>query len=669
MQPWMLQAAKKAETLFEKHGVKLTLGGEPTYVPLIPEGPEWNYSAVGPTKIVYARKMAALLQERAMPDSISIFSPGKLYPGEVNPRWAIRLLSRRDGKPLLGDFTSVAPASNLARITSLRREVCNRLKIPADNWVPLVDPTNPKAETWTLLLDHTKAGWQTAAWKIKPADRKISTAEGPAGLRLPLHLAPEGVVRRALTLQKLGPHIEIFLPPLLEKPFIELLRCLHESAPSKKDTIQLQGYLPIDLTHEWIVLGLTADPGVLEVNMPACDSWLEYAQWLEVLQECAEETGLCTWKQTSTKHQTGSGGGNHLLFGAPSIDENPFFTRPSWIASLLRYWQAHPSLSYLFTGTFVGPSSQAPRLDESGNALLDFEMALKYVESLPEGDQRVPLSESLRHLLTDNSGNPHRAEMSIDKFWNPASPTGCLGLVEFRAIETTPEPTWSSAIALLWVSLAAHLLKKPYRKPLESFGTELHGTYLLPTILWLDFLEVLNDLRGAGFDIEADPFSDVWNWRFPSVLEHGNKNGRLEVRRGLETWPLLSEMPNEGGMTSRFVDSSMRRLEIRLNRELMTKYHLHVNGRLVKPLPVLPDLFLAGISYRHSQLYPSLHPGIAPQTPIEIALIPKKSGKKLYFTMAWDAEEFTPTTAPLHTGKLPPARRRSDESLTYDLRF
>lgn len=661
MEPWMLQAAKKAEALFEKHGVKLTLGGEPTYVPLQPEGAEWNYSAVGPTKLGYAQKFAALLKERALPDSIALFSPGKLYPGEVNPRWAIRLLARRDGKP----FFDVAKRPTNPSLQSFRRQVSQRLGVKYE-WIEFIDPNQPDAETWSMLLDFTENGWIASEWKIRPSERKLSTAEGPAGLRLPLHLVPEGTTRRAITVQHVGDKWEIFLPPLLREPFIQLVSYLEESTAHG---IDLQGYLPIDLDYEWLALGLAADPGVLEVNIPACATWVEYAQWLEVLQECAEEIGLCSWKQLPGQQQTGSGGGNHLLFGAPSVDENPFFTRPGWVASILRYWQAHPSLSYLFTGTYVGPSSQAPRIDESGNAPIDFEMALKYVEALPEGDQRSAMSEALRHLLTDNSGNTHRSEMSIDKFWNPASPTGCLGLVEFRAIETTPEPTWSSSIALLWVCLAAQLLKKPYRKPLETFGDELHGSYLLPTIIWLDFLEVLNDLRGAGFDLDTDPFTGIWNWRFPSLLEHGDKNGRIEVRRGLETWPLLSEMPNEGGATSRFVDSSMRRIEIRLNRGLAQKYHVLVNGRAIKMLPVLPDLFLAGVSYRHSQLYPSLHPGIPPQTPVEISLIPKKGGKKKHFSMAWDADQFTPTTTPLHTGKLPPARRRSEATMTYDLRF
>ena len=163
----------------------------------------------------------------------------------------------------------------------------------------------------------------------------------------------------------------------------------------------------------------------------------------------------------------GTGGGSHLLFGGISIDENPFFTRPGWLASILRYWQHHPSLSYLFTGCYVGISSQAPRPDESGNTLLDLELAYRQLENLPAGDSRLQINELLRHLHTDVSGNTHRSETSFDKFWSP--PTGYYGLIEFRAIESLPKADWTGAVALLWRALLTYLLKQPFRERVEGF--------------------------------------------------------------------------------------------------------------------------------------------------------------------------------------------------------
>ena len=192
-------------------------------------------------------------------------------------------------------------------------------------------------------------------------------------------------------------------------------------------------------------------------------TWTEFQQWLITLEKLAETIGLRSFK--TVPQPVGTGGGSHLLFGGISVDENPFFSRPGWLASILRFWQHHPSLSYLFTGLYVGVSSQAPRPDESGNTLLDLELAYRQLEKLPAGDCRLQIHEILRHLHTDVSGNTHRSETSFDKFWNP--PTGCYGLIEFRAIESLPSANWTGAVALLWRALLTYLLKQPFPRSVE----------------------------------------------------------------------------------------------------------------------------------------------------------------------------------------------------------
>ncbi|MBV8142961.1 MAG: transglutaminase family protein [Verrucomicrobia bacterium] len=621
--------AKHVEDTLGSERVVLTMGGEPTFIPIKPEGPEWHFAAVGPTKLAYAHAFAEKMLETVAPGALTLYSPGKLYPGEVNPRWALQILHTPSQEPL--GHTDNRRESRLdgKALKSIRDQLLLELEVE-DRWLQAKDPRAPGSPVWVLPLDHKDGKWITERWNIRKVE--LLPAEGPTGLRLPLNRLPEDAIKRALVIETGKEGLVIFLPPLLIEQWERLVRVIAATVGDRY-AVEWQGYLPVDLPSTWTRLGFTADPGVLEVNLPVCKSWLEYQKWILALEERAETIGLRSFREEPLP--AGTGGGSHLLFGGFSIEENPFFTRPAWLASILRYWQHHPSLSYLFTGRYVGISSQAPRPDESGNTLLDLELAYRQLEDLPAGDSRLQINELVRHLHTDVAGNTHRSETSFDKFWSP--PTGCYGLIEFRAVESFPKADWTGAVALLWRALLAYFLKQPFRTALKDFGFDLHDKFFLPTPLWEDLTHVLSELAQFGFGFDPAVFRQIWEWRFPTMLDQEG----LTIRNALEGWPLLAETPALGGNTSRFVDTSIERLELAASSSFYQQYALFVNGRELPFRSISSKESIAGLRYRKSALYPSLHPLIGVQLPLSIVLLERESDTvhKL-FKLTAEAEKF-----------------------------
>lgn len=523
--------AQRVEAIFQKEGIPFTLGGEPTFVPVKPQGAEWLYTAVGETKLGYARRMGEFLVKSILPGAFTILTPGKLYPGEVNSRWALRMIANRDGSTLwkAGQARRRAMAPDVGKFCEA---LGNGLNLN-DHWISFIDPKRQGAPIYALPLDYKRGVWKSVRWPLEEEDRQLVGAPGFAGLRLPLFKLPPKISRRALTVEILNGELSIFLPPLPQKPFLRLIGFL-QSIVDQFVTypVCFGGYIPEDKGSLWTGATLAADPGVLEINIPPCANWETYGDWIRASTLAARRAGLRPWKNPYRDHPLGTGGGNHLVWGGPSLDANPFFSRPRWIASILRYFQAHPALSYLFIGTYIGPSSQAPRPDESAREIADLELAYRYLETLPEGkDQRVLIGDALRHLLVDVSGNAHRTEISFDKFWNPGWPSGCQGLIEFRAIESVPHPEWTNTIALLWMLIAARTLKKPFKEPLKNFGRGLHDRFFLPSMLWQDLIQVLADLKSHfGQELNQQLLFDCWNWKFPLLLDAA-KFG-LEIRQG-----------------------------------------------------------------------------------------------------------------------------------------
>ena len=661
--------AKTIEATFKKHAVKLTMGGEPTYVPIEPEGPEWSITALGPTKLKYAYAFADALIAQAIPNAVGILSPGKFYPGEVNPRWALNLVWNRDGSPLVPALA--APAVRRKRVTAaafaqLKKRLAQAFRVKL-RWLRGIDPFDESRLVAVLPLDHPRKRFTFADWKMG-ASVTLLAAEGPAGLRLPLDSIPPEISRRALTLEVIDGVLHVFLAPLLQAPLLALLEHLTAAlrdlglAPAVWG-----GYVPSDEAGQWEKLALAADPGVLEINLPPCANWRAYARWMETLERAAATAGMRSFKRPSPEEEAGTGGGNHLLFGGPSLDQNPLFTHPRWVTSMLRYWQHHPSLAYLFTGVYVGPSSQAPRPDECVTSLYDLEMAYQFLEQLPPGDHRYLISETLRHLHTDSSGNTHRSECSFDKFWNVNFDGGCRGLIEFRAVESLPRAEWMSAIALLWQALAAYLLEHPFAQPLVAHGETLHDWFFLPAGLWSDFAKVLADLDRAGFHLPAELYRAIMDWRFPVMLDYADAGATLTIRKAHEGWPLLCEQPLEGGNTSRFVDTSIERLEFTANAAFAAQGELFVQGRRLA-LERLPNRqFGVGLRYRRTALFPSLHPGIPPQMPLLLTI--RNGQATAVFKLEQERRTFRRAEEKPPARSRRPCRKLQPELLTCDLRI
>ncbi|MEB3234363.1 MAG: transglutaminase family protein [Cyanobacteriota bacterium] len=666
-------AARLEDTLVAA-GICLTLGGEPTLVPDDPDGAEWSVAADGPTKLRYARALAAQLQQRAWPNSTVIFCPGKRYDGEINPRWALRLINASDGQPLLpwpaaaGAMVSAPDSGAIASMLHSIGLVLGVVLHPLE----LVDPLDPQRQAWAVPLAWDAMRWQTLDWDLDPSRRQLSRASGPAGLRLPLQHFPEGALRQVLTIERDRQGWGLFLPPVPREPFEQLLQAI-ATACAGYALPELSGVLPLDTEGHWQVLGLTADPGVLEINLPVCHTWQQYADWLRLLEQGGAAVGLRSIKQQQGERSTGTGGGNHLLLGVPSLEQHPFFGRPAWLVGLLRYWHQHPSLSYLFSGNSVGPASQAPRCDEGSSSLLDLELAHRLLEQLPAGDHRVAIGETLRHLHADRSGNTHRSEISLDKFWNPAWSAGCQGLLEFRAIETMPDHRWSAVVALLVRALAVMLLD-PKRRPagIRDWGPQLHDRALLPSQLWADLEAVLSDLEQAGLPLPAQEFRAIWSWRFPRLLHWQQGEAELEIRLALEPWPLLCDVPVEGGNTSRFVDSSLRRFELIGNGALQRSHRLLVDGR---PLPWPPAGEPVALRYRQEALFPCLHPLLPVQLPLRLDLLPQASSTPIASWLLQQPERgFEPIDTAAAWGGVgletaPQLRPSAPGLCTLDLRF
>ena len=715
---------KQVDTELAANDVRLTQGGEPTFVSIDDmEGAEWNITALSPKKWALAEQLTWRLKDCYATGAAVFYGQGKWYPGEPLPRWALGIYWRHDGKPvwknpalIASDATPAAAttedarryAQAMARALGLADTLVieayedpllllgaeARLPVNIDPLtVPLKDadersrlrraldrgPQTPAG--FVLPLKASEAGestassgathWQSSPWPVKRERLFLLFGDSALGNRLPLASLPErlpqeiepeferdpfddrgnlhdahtaaekkrhakhaqtapektkprDVVRTALCIEVRNGRLHAFLPPFKRaEDFLNLLATLEQVTQELGPPvipIRLEGYGPPP-DPRIRALHVTPDPGVIEVNVHPCATWNELTANTLALYEASRLTRLGAEKFMLDGRHTGTGGGNHVTLGGATPADSPLLRRPDLLRSLITYWQNHPALSYLFSGSFIGPTSQAPRVDEArDDNLYELDIAFQQMalKQLAGEESLTPwlVDRLLRNLLVDLTGNTHRAEFCIDKLYSPDSATGRLGLVEFRGFEMPPHAHMSLTQMLLLRTLVARFWKTPYEGKLIRWGTQLHDRFMLPHFVAADMLDVVRDLQRAGYAFDFSWFAPFIEFRFPRYGTATYENVRLELRQAIEPWNVLGEEVNVAG-TARYVDSSVERLQVKVNGLTESRHIVACNGRALPLHPTgVPGEFVAGVRFRAWSPPSALHPTIAVQAPL-----------------------------------------------------
>lgn len=748
----VLRLGRAVDERLEQGDVRLTLGGEPTFVAVNGrDAREWNGDALGPTKRGLATELVHKLRAEYAPQGFLHFGQGKWYPGEQLPRWALSICWRADGQPVWRNPALFADERQAQTRTSAdAREfilaLCQRLGLTQTTVLPAYEdamyyrwresrlPLNVETSDARLKdeqermrlrrvfeqeLDTVvgyvlplaaesdppaqKASWKTSPWFLRDERVHLLPGDSPMGLRLPLDALPwvapadapplierdpfaprpalavpasgararrdvsaaalsasarpgryesaRETVRTALCVEVRDPLLAtgtaseagepgqdernqggavgalyVFMPPLERlEDYLELVAAVEDTAEELGMPVVLEGYPPPrDLRLK--ILQVTPDPGVIEVNIHPASNWGEVVAHTEFLYQAAFECRLVAEKFMTDGRHTGTGGGNHIVLGAATPQDSPFLRKPELLASLILYWHNHPSLSYLFSGMFIGPTSQAPRVDEARNdQVYEMELALKamHAHRARHGEALPPwlADRSLRNILIDVTGNTHRSEFCIDKLYSPDSATGRLGLLELRAFEMPPHARMSVVQQLLLRALVARFWEQPYLANATRWGTQLHDRFMLPTFVWMDFQEVLQDLRRSGFDFDEQWFAPHLEFRFPLAGRLQAAGMELSLRTALEPWHVLGEQ-GAAGNTVRYVDSSLERLEARISGFNPSRHVLACNGvpLALQPTGVAGE-FVGGVRFKAWNPPSSLHPTIGVQAPLRFDLV------------------------------------------------
>jgi uncharacterized protein (DUF2126 family) len=727
----VLALGEAVDSELEAGDVRLTMGGEPTFVSIDDmDGAEWNIAALGEHKRERAEVLFRRLWQRFASGGALHYGQGKWYPGEQLPRWALNAYWRADGIPvwintdLLAEPLEHGDAGEI-QAEAFARSLAKRLGLVPSHAVPgyedalyylwkegtlpsnvdvlhnrLEDPLERKrlrrlfeqgldkvvGYALPLAWEPVVGRWVSSPWHFRRGHMFLIPGDSPMGLRLPLdslqweekkarqqvhpadpfadreHLpgdvserysrfeeaplkahglreqpmaewSPDAgghfFVRSAICFEPRDGQLHVFLPPLTDLPhWLHLIGAIEATASELDQPIVLEGY-PAPFDPRLLRLSVTPDPGVIEVNIHPSSSWQELVEHTDALYEEAHQSRLGTEKFMLDGRHTGTGGGNHVTLGGPSPADSPILRRPQVLASLLRYWQNHPSLSYLFSGMFVGPTSQAPRVDEARDDNL-YELGIA-LQQLPPGQAPSPwvIDRVLRNLLVDVTGNTHRAEFCIDKLYSPDSATGRLGLVEFRGFEMPPHARMALVQNLLLRTLVSRFWQQPYEQELVNWNTELHDRFMLPHYTARDAADVVDDLQRWGYDFRQDWLDPFVEFRFPRYGTVNIGDVELELRFAIEPWNVLGEEVTGQG-TARFVDSSVERLQVRVRGMTDTRHFVACNGRRV-PLRCTGERgeFVAGVRYKAWNPPSGLHPTIPIDAPLRFDLIDAWSQRSL----------------------------------------
>ncbi|WP_372757902.1 DUF2126 domain-containing protein [Mariniflexile sp.] len=698
----------KVEKQLEKGDVRLTMGGEPTFVSIDDmESAEWNTDADGPNKRKLASNLTKKYYNKFAKGGVLHQAQGKWYPGEPLPRWQFELCWRKDGKPiwhnekLLAEFADEVNLPENAAFKFLDK-LTNYLRISNENIIPTfedafyflweqgklpvdVDPSKDKDASlirkklneilengtsnvvgYVLPLNNSEGQWYTNKWEFRRQHIFLIPGNSPVGLRLPLDsliqnsgnefpryepdnfskkeklpsykrlallrykaFLTEGIlqnkynyfVRTGMCAEVRDGKLYLFLPPLdSAEIFLDLIASIELTARDLKIPVVLEGYEP-PKDHRLQSMKITPDPGVIEVNVHPTHNWKELTENTFTIYEEAKKARLGTEKFMLDGKHTGTGGGNHVTLGGTTPADSPLLRKPSLLRSLLTFWQHHPGLSYLFSGSFVGPTSQAPRIDEARLENL-YELEIAFSQIPKDGEVPFWLTDRLfRHLLTDLTGNTHRAEFCIDKLYSPDSSSGRLGILELRGFDMPPHPQMSLMQMLLVRTLVAWFWKKPYEHNLVRWGTELHDKFLIEHYVREDIKDVVEQLNRAGYKFKEDWFNPFFEFRFPLHGMVDINNIHIELRSGIEPWNVLGEEMTGGG-TARYVDSSLERIQVKVSGFNSERYVLTCNGVKVRlKNTTVKGEYVAGIRYKAWNPYSALHPTIGVDTPLVFDIV------------------------------------------------
>jgi uncharacterized protein (DUF2126 family) len=506
-----------------------------------------------------------------------------------------------------------------------------RLPLDSQPWVAKTDYPyiNPPDPTQVIPPLHAYADIKRRQGERALALREAGTSPFALAASSSFERWPQSkesaawIARTALSAQARDGVLYIFMPPTQSlDDYVELVAAVEAAARTLKTPVILEGYEP-PRDARLVKLSVTPDPGVIEVNIQPCADWDELVGRVTHLYEAARLSRLTAEKFMLDGCHAGAGGGNHFVLGAATPLDSPFLRRPDLLRSLISYWHNHPSLSYLFSGLFIGPTSQAPRVDEARNDSLDeLEIAFRQIPATGEEIPPWLIDRLLRNLLIDSTGNTHRAEFCIDKLYSPDSVSGRLGLLEMRAFEMPPHARMSLTQQLLLRALIARFWTKPYAPArLVRWGTELHDRFMLPHFVRQDFADVISELDAAGYAFDPGWFAPHFEFRFPLYGRFAAQGIEVELRHALEPWHVLGEEGGSSG-TVRYVDSSVERLQVKATGMAGDRYVLTCNGR---PLPLqntgVVGEFVAGVRYRAWQPASCLHPTIGVHAPLVFDLV------------------------------------------------